>query len=134
MSELLNTNKDGDKTKHPQREELIKKWEKTGILDNIDGILEKKDLVKLMEGKASQLLREEKQKVNMDNNYVLINEDGITIGELKDFLKNFNDDLILSDTIVKEGTTYSTRVTELFLDKEGVGLISQMTRDELNKK
>jgi len=70
----------------------------------------------------------------MDNNYVLINEDGITIGELKDFLKNFNDDLILSDTIVKEGTTYSTRITELFSDKEGVGLISQMTRDELNKK
>ena len=70
----------------------------------------------------------------MDNNYVLINEDGITIGELKDFLKNFNDDLILSYTIVKEGTTYSTRITELFSDKEGVGLISQMTRDELNKK
>tara|TARA_R100000908_G_scaffold47763_2_gene23621 strand:+ start:529 stop:741 length:213 start_codon:yes stop_codon:yes gene_type:complete len=67
MSELLNTNKDGDKPKHPQMEELIKKWEKTGILDNIDylisfGILEKKDLVKLMEGKASQLLREENQK------------------------------------------------------------------------
>ena len=41
-------------------EELIKKWEKTGLLDDIDGILEKKDLVKLMEGKASQLLREEK--------------------------------------------------------------------------
>jgi len=133
MSELLNTNKDGDKPKHPQMKELIKKWEKTGLLDNIDGILEKKDLVKLMEGKASQLLREEKQKVNMDYKY-LINEDGITIGELKDFLKNFNDDLILSDTIVKEGTTYSTRVTELFLDKEGVALISQMTRDELNKK
>ena len=70
----------------------------------------------------------------MDNNYFLINEDGITIGELKDFLKNFNDDLILSYTIVKEGTTYSTRITELFSDKEGVGLISQMTRDELNKK
>lgn len=61
MSELLNTNKDGDKPKHPQMEELIKKWEKTGILDNIDGILEEKDLVKLMEGKASQLLREENQ-------------------------------------------------------------------------
>ena len=60
MSELLNTNKDGDKPKHPQMEELINKWEKTGLLDNIDGILEKKDLVKLMEGKASQLLREEK--------------------------------------------------------------------------
>tara|TARA_Y100000592_G_C5258111_1_gene215984 strand:- start:37 stop:237 length:201 start_codon:yes stop_codon:yes gene_type:complete len=60
MGELLNTNKDGDKPKHPQMEELIKKWEKNGILDNIDGILEKKDLVKLMEGKASQLLREEK--------------------------------------------------------------------------
>lgn len=43
------------------KEELIKKWEKTGILDNIDGILEEKDLVKLMEGKASQLLREENQ-------------------------------------------------------------------------
>ena len=74
------------------------------------------------------------KEINMYNNYVLINEDGITIGELKDFLKNFKDDLILSDTIVKEGTTYSTRITELFLDKEGVGLISQMTRDELNKK
>ena len=42
-------------------EELIKKWEKTGLLDDIDGILEKKDLVKLMECKASQLLREENQ-------------------------------------------------------------------------
>jgi len=61
MKEILNTNKDGDKPKHPQREELIKKWKKTGILDNIDGILEEKDLVKLMEGKASQLLREENQ-------------------------------------------------------------------------
>ncbi len=29
---------------------------KTGILDNIDGILEEKDLVKLMEGKASGAL------------------------------------------------------------------------------
>lgn len=70
----------------------------------------------------------------MDNNYVLINKDGITIGELKDFLKNFNDDLVLSDTIVKEGTTYSTRITELFSDKEGIVLISQMTRDELDEK
>jgi len=42
-------------------EELIKKWEKTGLLDDIDGILEKKDLVKLLEGEASQLLREENQ-------------------------------------------------------------------------
>jgi hypothetical protein len=61
MSELLNTNKGGDKPKHPQMEELIKKWEKTGLLDDIDGILEKKDLVKLMESEASQLLREENQ-------------------------------------------------------------------------
>jgi hypothetical protein len=63
----------------------------------------------------------------------LINEGGVTIGELKEYLKNFKDDLILSDTIVKEGTTYSSRITEIFSDKEGVGLISQMTRDELNK-
>jgi len=42
-------------------EELIKKWEKTGLLDDIDGILEKKDLVKLLGGEASQLLREENQ-------------------------------------------------------------------------
>jgi hypothetical protein len=42
-------------------QEINKKWEKNGILDNIDGILEEKDLVKLMEGKASQLLREETQ-------------------------------------------------------------------------
>jgi len=41
--------------------ELIKKWEETGLLDDIDGILEKEDLVKLMEGKATQLLREENQ-------------------------------------------------------------------------
>ena len=41
--------------------ELIKKWEKTGLLDDIDGILEKKDLVKLLGGEASQLLREENQ-------------------------------------------------------------------------
>ena len=61
MSRLLNTNKGSDKPKHPEMGELIKKWEKTGMLDNIDGILEEKDLVKLMEGKASQLLREENQ-------------------------------------------------------------------------
>ena len=42
-------------------EELIKKWEKTGLLDDIDGILEKRDLVKLLGGEASQLLREENQ-------------------------------------------------------------------------
>ena len=42
-------------------EELIKKWEKTGLLDDIDGILEKKDLVKILGGEASQLLREENQ-------------------------------------------------------------------------
>ena len=41
--------------------ELIKKWEKTGLLDDIDGILEKKDLVKILGGEASQLLREENQ-------------------------------------------------------------------------
>ena len=41
--------------------ENIKKWEKTGLLDDIDGILEKKDLVKLLGGEASQLLREENQ-------------------------------------------------------------------------
>ncbi len=41
--------------------ELIKKWEETGLLNDIDGILEKEDLVKLMEGKATQLLREENQ-------------------------------------------------------------------------
>lgn len=28
-------------------QEINKKWEKTSILDNIDGILEEKDLVKL---------------------------------------------------------------------------------------
>ena len=41
--------------------ENIKKWEKTGLLDDIDGILEKKDLAKILEGEASQLLREENQ-------------------------------------------------------------------------
>ena len=41
--------------------ELIKKWEETGLLDDIDGIIEKEDLVKLIEGKATQLLREENQ-------------------------------------------------------------------------
>jgi len=41
--------------------ENIKKWEKTGLLDDIDGILEKKDLVKILGGEASQLLREENQ-------------------------------------------------------------------------
>ena len=41
--------------------ENIKKWEKTGLLDDIDGILEKTDLVKILGGEASQLLREENQ-------------------------------------------------------------------------
>lgn len=35
MSKLLNTNKDGDKPKHPQMEELIKKWDK--LLGGIEG-------------------------------------------------------------------------------------------------
>jgi len=39
--------------------ELIEKWEETGLLDDIDGLSEKKDITKLLEGKASQLLREE---------------------------------------------------------------------------
>tara|TARA_R110000823_G_scaffold308416_1_gene431995 strand:+ start:48 stop:215 length:168 start_codon:yes stop_codon:yes gene_type:complete len=41
--------------------ELIKKWEETGLLDDIDGMSEKKDISKLLEGKATQLLREENQ-------------------------------------------------------------------------
>ena len=56
----MNTNKTKMRNKK-EIEELIKKWEKTGLLDDIDGILEKKDLAKILEGEASQLLREENQ-------------------------------------------------------------------------
>ena len=35
-----------------QREEIIKKWEASGLLDDIGGNLDKIDLAKLMDGKA----------------------------------------------------------------------------------
>ncbi len=57
-----------------EKKELIKKWEETGLLDDIDGILEKEDLVKLMESKATQLLREENQNKDERNNNNRIRE------------------------------------------------------------
>ncbi len=43
-------------------EDLIKKWEASGLLDNLDDKSDKIDLTKLMDGKASQLIKE--QKIN----------------------------------------------------------------------
>jgi hypothetical protein len=37
-----------------QREEIIKKWEASGLLDDIGGNSDKIDLAKLMDGKARQ--------------------------------------------------------------------------------
>ena len=37
--------------------ELIKKWGETGLLDDIDGMSEKKDISKLLESKDTQLLK-----------------------------------------------------------------------------
>jgi hypothetical protein len=37
-----------------QREEIIKKWEESGLLDDIGGNSDKIDLAKLMDGKARQ--------------------------------------------------------------------------------
>ena len=48
--------------------ELIKKWGETGLLDDIDGMSEKKDISKLLESKATQLLREENQNKDDENN------------------------------------------------------------------
>ena len=56
MSRLLNTNKDSDKPKHPEMEELIKKWEKTGLLEGIDKGNPKMNLAMLLESDAVQFL------------------------------------------------------------------------------
>jgi hypothetical protein len=55
MGELLNTNKDGDKPKRPQMEEIVKKWENLGFLDGLDGHV-REDIAALYCCKASQLL------------------------------------------------------------------------------
>jgi hypothetical protein len=42
-----------------QRDKIIKKWEASGLLDNLDDKSDKIDLTKLMDGKASQLINDD---------------------------------------------------------------------------
>lgn len=59
---------------------------------------------------------------------VFLNEDGITVGELKQFLDGLDDDMKISDTQYHDNTTWSSRITEVLLDEEGVAIISRITR------
>lgn len=65
---------------------------------------------------------------------ILLNEDGITVGELKQFLEGFDDDVKVSDIHIIGDTTYSSRITELLNGNEGVVMISQMSRDLIKPK
>jgi hypothetical protein len=42
-----------------QREEIIKKWEASGLLDNLDDKSDKIDLAKIMDGRAAQLINDD---------------------------------------------------------------------------
>tara|TARA_R110000803_G_scaffold195614_1_gene258870 strand:- start:20 stop:238 length:219 start_codon:yes stop_codon:yes gene_type:complete len=64
---------------------------------------------------------------------ILLNKDGVTVGQLKRYLEGFDNDMKVSDTQVHNQITYSSRITELLIDNEGVAMISQMSRDHINK-
>ena len=64
---------------------------------------------------------------------ILLNKDGVTVGQLKRYLEGFDNDMKVSDTQVHNQITYSSRITELLIDNEGVAMISQMSRDHINQ-
>ena len=55
-----------------QREEIIKKWEASGLLDNLDDKSDKIDLAKLMEGKAVQLINDDPTELYSEIEYLII--------------------------------------------------------------
>jgi hypothetical protein len=55
-----------------QREEIIKKWEVSGLLDNLDDKSDKIDLAKLMEGKAVQLINDDPTELYSEIEYLII--------------------------------------------------------------
>ena len=64
---------------------------------------------------------------------ILLNKDGITVGQLKQYLEGFDNDMKVSDTQVHNQITYSSRITELLIDNLGLRMISQMSRDHINQ-
>ena len=63
-----------------QREELIKKWEVTGLLDNLDEYKTKKNVAELMESEASKLLKKEIASLDDLNDYLRMLADMDNIG------------------------------------------------------
>jgi len=51
---------------HKQKQTILKKWEKSGLLDQLDELNES-DIASLMECEAAQLLREQLEKENKIN-------------------------------------------------------------------
>jgi len=64
---------------------------------------------------------------------IKINRNGINVGELKQYLESLPNDMLISDTIVMNQTTYSTVISEMYTVNNELVLISQLTREILEK-
>jgi hypothetical protein len=74
-----------------QREEIIKKWEASGLLDNLDDKSDKIDLAKIMDGRAAQLINDDPTELYSEIEYLIImwsNDGTKTAGSLtRDIMK-----------------------------------------------
>jgi hypothetical protein len=79
-----------------QREEIIKKWEASGLLDNLDDKSDKIDLAKLMDGKAVQLINDDPTELYSEIEYLIImwsNDGTRTAGSLtREIMEIINQD------------------------------------------
>ena len=78
------------------RDEIIKKWEASGLLDNLDDKSDKINLAELMEGKAVQLINDDPTELYSEIEYLIImwsNDGTRTAGSLtREIMKLINQD------------------------------------------
>lgn len=79
-----------------QRDEIIKKWRASGLLDNLDDKSDKINLAELMEGKAVQLINDDPTELYSEIEYLIImwsNDGTRTAGSLtREIMKLINQD------------------------------------------
>ena len=79
-----------------QRDEIIKKWRASGLLDNLDDKSDKINLAELMEGKAVQLINDDPTELYSEIEYLIImwsNDGTRTAGSLtREIMKLMNQD------------------------------------------
>ena len=78
------------------RDEIIKKWRSSGLLDNLDDKSDKINLAELMEGKAVQLINDDPTELYSEIEYLIImwsNDGTRTAGSItREIMKLINQD------------------------------------------